>query len=172
MAMRPDPAEFEEDLRLADGRVVRLRAIRPDDAEALRRFFDGLSGRSRYQRFMQHLRELTPQMLVGFTHVDYDRRLALVALAGDDIVSVGRYAPTRDGRDAEFALVTADAWQGKGLARTLLEPLVRAARNAGYAALYGHILGANREMLDLARRLGFVAESRHGEEVTLVRRLK
>ena len=49
---------------------------------------------------------------------------------------------------------------------------VRAARAAGYEALYGHILGANRDMLDLAERLGFTEESRDGSEVTVVHGLK
>jgi acetyltransferase len=172
MAIHPYPAELEEDLRLADGRVVRLRPIRPDDAATERRFFDALSERSRYQRFMQYLRELPPPMLARFTQLDYDRELALVAVSGSDFVAVGRYSPNADGRTAEFALVAADAWQGKGLGRALLERLVRAARDTGYDALYGHILGANREMLDLARRLGFVEASRHGDEVTVVRPLK
>ena len=34
------------------------------------------------------------------------------------------------------------------------------------------ILGANRDMLDLAERLGFTEESRDGSQVTVVRRLK
>jgi acetyltransferase len=172
MAIHPYPTELEEELALADGRRVALRPIRPEDAQRERRFFDGLSDRSRYQRFMQYLHELSPQMLARFTQLDYDRELALVAVSGDEFVAVGRYAPNADGRTAEFALVTADAWQGKGLGRALLERLVRAARAAGYEALYGHILGANHDMLDLAARLGFTEDGRDGDAVTVVHRLK
>ena len=71
-------------------------------------------------------------------------------------MAVGRYAPNADGETAEFALAVADDWQGKGLGHALLERLCDAARAAGYRALYGHILDANREMLELARHLGFV----------------
>jgi len=172
MAIHPYPSELEEDLALADGRVLRLRPIRPEDAELERRFVDRMSERSRIQRFMVYVRELSPPMLARFTQLDYDRELALVAVHEGEFVAVGRYAPNADGRTAEFALVTADAWQGKGLGRALLERLVVAARAAGYEALYGNILGANREMLDLAARLGFVEEEREGDMVTVVRRLK
>jgi acetyltransferase len=79
--------------------------------------------------------------------------------------------PNPDGETAEFALVVADAWQGKGLGRQILERLCRYAKGAGYRALYGHILDANHEMLDLARRLGFKDASREGSEATLVRQL-
>jgi acetyltransferase len=171
MAIHPYPAELEEDLVLADGARLRVRPMRPEDVERERRFFDSLSERSRYQRFMQHLPKLPPQMLARFTQLDYDRELALVAEQDERFLAVGRYAPNADGRTAEFALVVADAWQGKGIGRQLLERLCRAARVAGYQALYGHILEANRDMLDLAARLGFAEHSRGPSEVTVARAL-
>jgi acetyltransferase len=162
---------MEGEVVLRDGARVPVRPMRPDDTERLKRFHHALSPRSRYQRFMQHLEELPPQMLARFTQVDYERELALVALSGEDFIAVGRYAPNEDGETAEFALVVADAWQGKGLGRILLERLREAARKAGYKALYGSILGLNREMLELVERLGFVVDSREGAGVIVVSRL-
>src|SRR5258706_16355585 len=121
MAIHPYPAQLEGEIALRDGTRVLVRAIRPEDVELLTRFFNGLSERSRYQRFMQHLAHLPPKMLARFTQLDYDRELALVALFEGEFIAVGRYAPTLDGENAEFALVVADAWQGKGLGRRLLE---------------------------------------------------
>jgi acetyltransferase len=172
MAIHPYPGELAGEVRLRDGGTVRVRPIRPEDAEREQRFFERLSPRSRYQRFMQYLRELPPEMLARFTQLDYDRELALAALHGGEIVAVGRYAPNRDGRSAEFALVVADDWQGKGLGQALLERLCAAARDAGYEALVGNILEANRDMLELAAHLGFVEDSRTGSEVSVVRRLR
>ena len=114
-----------------------------------------------------------PEVL-GFYAADSglrDRELALVALHEGRFIAVGRYAPNPDGETAEFALVVADAWQGKGLGRAILERLCRLAREAGYRALFGHILQDNPAMLGLARRLGFTDVGRDGGEVTLVRHL-
>jgi acetyltransferase len=171
MAIHPYPIELEGELRLRDGRTVRVRPIRPEDAARELRFFERLSERSRFQRFMQYMRELSPRMLARFTQLDYDRELALVALWEGELVAVGRYAPNADGETAEFALVVADEWQGKGLGHALLKRLCNAARAAGYRALYGHILDANRDMLELARHLGFVEVARDGSEVTVVSEL-
>jgi acetyltransferase len=109
-----------------------------------------------------------------FTQLDYDRELALVALHPErhEFIAVGRYAPNPDGTTAEFALTVADAWQGKGLGRALLEQLCQAARDAGYAALHGYILADNRDMLDLARRLGFKDSGHDGNAVVVVRDLR
>jgi acetyltransferase len=173
MAIHPYPVESAGEIVLLDGTRVPVRATRPEDAALEQRFFAGLSDRSRYQRFMHDLRELPPKMLARFTQLDYDREMALVVLdpSGREFIGVGRYMPNADGGTAEFALTVADAWQGKGVGRALLQRLAKAARAAGYRALYGHILQANREMLDLAARLGCVEESRSGNEVTVVRRL-
>ncbi|MBV8033151.1 MAG: bifunctional acetate--CoA ligase family protein/GNAT family N-acetyltransferase [Betaproteobacteria bacterium] len=171
MAIHPYPVELESELALRDGTRVAVRPMRPGDVDLERRFFDGLSEHSRYQRFMQYLPKLPPQMLARFTQLDYDRELALVALHEHAFIGVGRYAPNPDGQTAEFALVVADAWQGKGLGRILLGKLREEARKAGYAALYGNILEANHDMLDLALRLGFRVLSREGSDVTVVSRL-
>lgn len=172
MAIHPYPIELEGELRTRDGRAVRVRPIRPEDAEREKRFFERLSEQSRYQRFMQYLPHLSERMLARFTQLDYDRELALIALWEEEFVAVGRYAPNQDGRTAEFALAVADDWQGKGLGHALLERLCQAARAAGYEALLGHILEANRDMLQLAAHLGFTEQARDGNEVTVARTLK
>lgn len=172
MAIHPYPVELEGDVVLRGGRRVPVRPVRPEDAELEKHFFAGLSERSRYQRFMHYLHELPPKLLARFTQLDYDRELALVALWKGEFVAVGRYLPNADGVTAEFALVVADDWQGKGLGHALLERLVEAARVAGYRALNGHILQANRDMLELAAHLGFIEASRSTTEVTVVRELR
>jgi acetyltransferase len=174
MAIHPYPAELEGEMRLRDATMVAVRPIRPEDAALERQFFDALSERSRYQRFLNQIAQLPPQMLARFTQLDYDRELALVALAprSGEFIGVGRYAPNADGETAEFALTVADAWQGRGVGRALLERLCDCARAAGYRTLYGHILNANRDMLGLAGRLGFVQSSRDSDLVTVARALQ
>jgi acetyltransferase len=164
---------MEEPITLADGLQVAVRAIQPDDVPLLQRFAARLSPRTVYQRFGQHLRELSPVMLARFTNLQPGRERALVALEppGGEFIAVGRYAPNADGRTAEFALTVADAWQGRGIGSALMERLCEAAARDGYEALYAHILGDNRDMLDLASRFGFTPVSRAFNEVTVMRSL-
>src|SRR6185436_19855065 len=105
MAIHPYPSELEGVLALRDGTRVATRPMRPEDALLEKLFFDGLSGKSRYQRFLNQMAQLPPQLLARFTQLDYDRELALVALAPDrrEFIGVGRYAPNSDGETAEFA---------------------------------------------------------------------
>jgi acetyltransferase len=170
LAIHPYPSELEGEIALRDRTRLPMRPMRPEDTELELAFFRGLSERSRYHRFMQHLPELPPRMLARFTQLDYDRELALVVLHEGQFVAVGRYAPTLDGTSAEFALTVADAWQAKGIGRALLERLCHCARDAGYEALYGYILADNRDMLQLASKLGFTEVSR-SDEVLVMRKL-
>ena len=86
---------------------------------------------------------------------------------GETLIGVARYVRNRADAAAEFALVVADSWQGRGIGRRLLAKLIEAARRRGVKRLYGEILAINRPMLELARKLGFSLE-RH-DDPTLTR---
>jgi acetyltransferase len=90
---------------------------------------------------------------------------ATTMLDGETLIGVARYV--RDQDAAEFAIVVADAWQGRGIGTRLLTKLMDVARRRGLKHLYGDILGMNRPMLELMRKLGFRLE-RH-EDPTLTR---
>jgi len=162
MAIHPYPTELAGTMALRDGVSLSVRPIRPEDAALERRFVNGLSEESRYFRFFYRLHELTPQMLARFTQVDYDREMALVAIApdasvpeGERFVGVARYIATPDGESAEFAIVVADDWHGRGVGRGLMERLVASARKRGFARLSGTVLRSNRAMLRFVERFGF-----------------
>jgi acetyltransferase len=159
MAIHPYPTELMTTWRLADGSSVNLRPIRPEDAEMEQEFVKNLSANSRYFRFMNTVRELTPTMLMRFTQIDYDQEMAFVAVreeGGREVeIAVARYATNPDGQTCEFAVVVADSWQCKGLGRRILELLIEVARSRGLKAMVGHILSGNQPMLALCGKLGF-----------------
>lgn len=162
MAIHPYPVELIGDVVLADGALVHVRPIRPEDATLEQAFVHKLSDRTRHYRFFYRLNELTPQMLARFTQVDYDRELALVAMvdAGTNpaFVGVARYIANSDRTSAEFAVVVADAWQRRGVARVLMRGLVVCAKRRGIERLTGAILRINEPMLAFVRTLGFAIE--------------
>jgi len=125
-------------------------------------FVHGLSEQTRYYRFFYRLNELTPPMLARFTQVDYDRELALVALANvattAAFVGVARYIANPDRTSAEFAVVVADAWQRRGVGRVLMRGLLVCAKRRGFERICGTVLRVNEPMLAFVRELGFTLE--------------
>jgi acetyltransferase len=159
MAIHPYPTQFVREWQLADGPLVTLRPIRPEDAQIEQDFVKGLSDESRYFRFMDTLRELTPRMLVRFTQIDYDREMAFIATIDEEgrevEIGVARYITNPDGETCEFALVVTDAWHRRGLGRRLMELLIEVAQQRGLKEMVGHILANNVSMLELCTGLGF-----------------
>ena len=158
-AARPYPAHLIKQITLRDGAALTIRPIRPADMDMEKAFVRKLSDYSRYYRFMQPIRELSPAMLEHFTHPDYDREMALIALSTcdgkEEEIGVARYVKYPDGRQCEFALAIADAWHGKGVGTALMQELIAAARSAGLESMEGFVLTTNQAMLKLVKFLGF-----------------
>jgi len=157
---------------LWDGTSVVIRPIRPEDAEREQAFVRGLSPESRYFRFMNTLSELSPQLLERFTHPDPAREIALVAVvppdlgARDEQVAVARCVQEGERGSAEFAIVVADRFQGKGLGQLLMQELIGCARARAWPRLQGFVLWNNHPMLALMHALGFTV-SPHPEDAHL-----
>jgi len=164
------PAHLIETIRLRDGTPLTIRPIRGDDYRLELEFIRGLSKRTAYQRLLSP-RKLSASELMRLVHIDYGRELALIATTMVDgvlrAVGVARYAPEPDGGSCDFAIVIADAWQGRGLGEVLLRALVRAAAQAGVPALSGLTLATNQAMRALARRVGFAVQ-RDPHDATVV----
>jgi acetyltransferase len=157
--VQPYPDHLVQRVVLRDGSEIVIRPIRPEDAEIEQAFVRNLSDESRYYRFMDTVRELSPRMLAHFTRVDYHQHLALIAVtpgaAGETQIGVARYFADTEGQRCEFAIVVADAWQQKGLGTRLMRALMDAARRAGLRVMYGDVLASNHRMLQLMTALGF-----------------
>lgn len=159
MAIHPYPSHLVSQCQLSDGTNVTIRPIRPEDAWIEQEFVRQLSPQSRYFRFMQALRELTPEMLVRFTQIDYDLEMGLIAVVfenqKENEVGVARYAINPDGQSCEFAIVVSDSWHHRGLGFRLMERLMEIAKVRNLKTMEGSVLAENREMLKLVTDLGF-----------------
>ncbi|MCZ4305784.1 bifunctional acetate--CoA ligase family protein/GNAT family N-acetyltransferase [Zoogloeaceae bacterium G21618-S1] len=163
MAIHPYPQHLTTHWTLPDGTDVTIRAIKPEDADLEVNFVRKLSAETKYFRFMNTMRELPPAMVVRLTQIDYDREMAFVATVANEgqetEIGVCRYAVNPDGESCEFAVVVADDWQHRGLARRLMGVLIETARNRGLVYMNGVFLANNDRMLRFVQSLGFVLSS-------------
>jgi acetyltransferase len=101
------PAHLIEVFRSHNGRDVKIRPILPEDEALEQAFVRSLSRESRYNRFQYELRELPPKMLREFTHIDYERHLALIVIVSErgEEIAIGdaRYVVNPDGASADIA---------------------------------------------------------------------
>lgn len=149
---------FCHPIRTGIGEVT-VRPIRPEDTDMAQAFVGSLSAASRYYRFFQALKGLSPAMLERFTGIDHRSHIALVGVAlfegKQSIVGEARYAVNDDGATADIAVVVADQWQRRGIATGLLGMLERIAAATGIARLTGETFAVNDTFLSFARAFGF-----------------
>ena len=160
LAIHPYPKALERPLVLADGAQLILRPVRPEDAEAQKRFVSRLSDLTLYRRFHAPVRELTLDRLVRFTQIDYDREMAFVAIDAsqgeDEIRGLAQYNRDADGVRAEFGIAVEDSWQGRGLGYTLMAALEACARERKVAQIFGYVLAENDSMRGMMVARGYV----------------
>jgi GNAT superfamily N-acetyltransferase len=146
---------------LRNGMHVTVRAIRPNDKDAIFESFKELDGETLYSRFFAPKKDLSDRELKQLTEVDFEQTVALVVtLLADDrekIIAGGRYIAFKDAEgaySAEFAMIVEEDYQGLGLGKLILKHLVAIARARGINKFEAEVLPANERMLNLLRKTG------------------
>src|SRR5262249_57930487 len=92
--------------------------------------------------------------------IDYHSHLALLAevfeATGERMIGEARYVvASGDPVACEFAIAVADAWQGAGIARALLDRLERQAAACGIRRMMADTLVCNLPILAFEARAGY-----------------
>ncbi|MFP5254876.1 MAG: GNAT family N-acetyltransferase [Acidimicrobiia bacterium] len=163
------PSGYEVDVVLSDGATAHVRPIRPDDAERLVAFHARQSPQSIYYRYFSPRPRLSDKEVERLTTVDFQDRMALIALRGDEMIGVARYDRWRHLSEAEVAFFVDDANHGRGLATVLLEHLAVRAREVGITGFTATVLPENRKMIGVFTAAGFEASTRFADGLVEVR---
>jgi len=159
-AITPYPAHLEEDRCLRDGRIVRIRPVRPEDEPAYQDFLQSLSRNDMRMRFWNVFQGLPQSHLRQFLHIDYDRDMVFVAVEPPDAETpallgmVNLIVDQREG-DGEYGVIVRSDQKGTGLGRILMEKIVAYGRETNLRGIKGLMLPDNQGMIGLCRRLGF-----------------
>ncbi|HVL34070.1 MAG TPA: GNAT family N-acetyltransferase [Burkholderiales bacterium] len=128
---------------------VIIRPLERGDAAQVQQFVRGLSLQSRRERYFSAINELSDRELERITA---PQRLNLGAFDAH-----GTLLGIAECEAGELGVVVADAWQGSGLGRRLLQRLVAQAARQRVPRLHGLVRAGNRTMLRLAASFGFRA---------------
>ena len=167
LVISPYPHQLEEHVVTRGGLHMLIRPIKPEDAPLFAALFHKLSPESIYFRFFSPMKRIPAEMLARFTQIDYDRDMALVAIAdsdqGEEMLGAARLIRDIDPARAEFSIMVADALHGRGIGAALLRKLIAAASGLAIQTLVGFVLPDNTHMLRLGRKTGF--RQRHNREM-------
>lgn len=146
--------------KLRDGSLVTLRPMEKGDEEALYRFFQGLP--HDLLLFLRHNVQNREVIHQWVEHLNYDRVLPLLALAGADIVGDATLHRVPHGWKRHIGrvrVVVAPSHQGRGLATLMLNELVGLGYELGLEKLWAEIPLDSVAAVRACRNAGFVCKA-------------
>ncbi|MFC1574093.1 acetate--CoA ligase alpha subunit [Candidatus Latescibacterota bacterium] len=159
MVISPYPEEFTTTFRMKNGGEALLRPIKPEDEPLEAGMFAQFSEQTQRFRFFQLIKNITHEMLVRYTQIDYDREIAIIAEVDEDgtkkMAGVVRLIADPYNETAEFAIVVADPWHNEGLGNKFSDYILEIAKKRGIKKVYATILHNNHIMLHMFRKRGF-----------------
>ena len=152
---RGTAARADEPFALSDGRVLTLRPIRIDDADALRRGFARLTPEQVRLRTFHRQNELTPAAAERLVRIDPETTSAWVAVDADgEIRGEARLHADVVDESGEFGVTVDPSFTERGIGRALMQRLLDDARRRGLRTIWGDVLADNSTMLDFVKRIG------------------
>jgi acetyltransferase len=161
LAIRPYPAELEQEAALPGGERFLLRPIRPEDEAELSGLVARCTPEDLRLRFFGPLKAFQHQMAARLSQIDYDREMAIIATAPGSPYGAGRISGVvrlisdPENEAAEFAVLVQSDLKGRGLGYRLMSEILDYAKRRGLKRVFGHVLSENTSMLRMARELGF-----------------
>jgi acetyltransferase len=164
LSIRPYPGTWRRNVKLIDGQEIHVRPIRPEDEQAMRRFFDKVDDEDLHLRFFSPVRQLTHPFIARLTQLDYSRAIAFIGSeqkSGEVMGVVHLYADANHDI-GEFAILVRSDMKGRGLGSFLMQIMLEYARTDGLQCVSGQVLRENHTMLKMCEELGFTAEPVEG----------
>lgn len=159
LVISPYPGRYIKRITLKNGVEVMLRPIRPEDEPMETRMLENLSTETLSFRFFGKVPYVSHSFTARFTHIDYDREMAIVAEVLENgekqMIGVVRIMADAWGENAEYAIVVADEWQGLDLGNNLTDYILEIARDKGIARIHATMLATNKRMIHMFEKRGF-----------------
>jgi len=163
LVISPYPQEYSSEFTMKNGEKVILRPIRPEDEPLEGEMFTTFSERTQRFRFFELIKDITHEMLIRYTQIDYDREMAIIAEHTDEqgkkqMLGVVRLIADPYNETAEFAIVVGDPWQGQGLGNRFTDVILDIARDRGIKKVTANVLKDNFIMKHIFEKRGFTIE--------------
>jgi acetyltransferase len=158
---------------LSDGTIVQLRPIHPKDIENADRFRISLSNESIYNRFFGYNPAANEKLKKRLIEIDYVTEMAIIGeIKGDpkEVIVVARLV-AEDQKMAEYAIIIADDWQGKGLGKLLTKYVIEIAADMKFQKVCATILTQNTAMLEILRKLDFDLKPEDDQTILAIKEL-
>ncbi len=159
MVISPYPKEYITSFRMKNGKGVLLRPIRPEDESMEAEMFTKFSEQTQRFRFFTLIKDITHDLLIRYTQIDYDREIAIIAEIEErkkkKMAGVVRLIADPYNETGEFAIVVADPWQNQGLGNKFTDHILEIAKQREIKKVYADFLSDNNVMKHMFEKRNF-----------------
>lgn len=159
LVISPYPKEYITSFTLKNKKKVVLRPIKPEDESMEAEMFARFSEETARHRFFHQIKDITHELLIRYTQIDYDREIAIIAELTEKkkkvMIGVVRLIADPYNETAEFAVVVADPWHFQGLGNKFTDYILEIARARGIKKIYAKFLRDNNPMIAIFEKRGF-----------------
>lgn len=160
LVISPYPSQYIKKVVMPDGKHITLRPILPEDEPMEAEMFTHFSEETQRFRFFERIKDISHEMLIRYTQIDYDREIAIIAEDTTEkqkhMLGVARIIGDAYGENAEFAIVVADPWQKEGIGNLLMTYILEIAHDRHIKKIYAYVLPENVKMISMMQKRGFV----------------
>jgi acetyltransferase len=171
LVISPYPKEYMDEFKMKGGKTVTLRPIRPEDEPEEAEMFDHFSPATLRQRFLGQEIQVTHDLLLRFTQIDYDREIAIVGEITVNkqkkFIGVVRLISDPANTSAEFTVIVADPWQNKGLGNKFVDYILHVAKERGVKKVTTKLFKDNVVYYRMLEKLGFTFRANDHADVLL-----
>jgi len=161
------PDKYETIFQMKDGKIIKIRPIKPTDEKMLQGLYYSLSDDDKYLRFFSRDRKFPHKFVQPLTNIDYQTDMILVGESLQEgeqkIVASAAFFKTNKPSTVELAIVVKKEFRRTGIATFLLNYLVIIARELNYKFFTGSILLENKAMLHFLNNSGYPMKSKSVE---------
>jgi len=148
-------------VRINDLEIL-IRPITPNDEALEAAFVHNLSIQTKYERFFEGIRDLSPSSLKMLCNIDYVNTMAYIAIVntneGEKQIGVCRYSADKLPGACEMAVTVADNYPFQEIAAVLLDALIEHAKSNNKKSLFATELSTNYKMQMLAKQFDMDAK--------------
>lgn len=159
LVISPYPTEYIKKVTLDDGTPITLRPIKPEDEPMEAEMFEKFSDETQRFRFFTRIKDISHELLLRYTQIDYDREIAIIAEHEDngkkEMWGVSRLIADPYNDTAEFAIVVADPWQKRRLGSVLTDYILQIAHIRKIKRVYAVFLPDNIRIKAMFENRGF-----------------
>ena len=140
----------------------RVRLLGPEQRALLAPHLVRLTAEDRRLRFGARMNDALIERYLAAIDFSNDQMFGVLAPSGS-LIGLAHLALDRSRGFAEIGLSVDPAYRNQGLGCALLKRAIQHAASAGYRTLFMHCLSENGIITRLARRVGLIVVTAHGE---------